>query len=339
MSAIPATSERSCAPQRRSASRGWSRGASVQTPFIPRSFGRRWARFFALRSRSRSPASSRRPHGAPGRRSSDWQPARTRSSDRHRPIGWLWSSGTNGMAWGPGKASATAWQASSCPDPPSPSTPPWPGRSHSMNGAAASPPSCPPGPWERFSAGPVKTVVGGKKVKTTLRKSRVLYSRHSRRGDPGSATRKGDPAAHGNLRTLLEIVFPHRFDQRLSGVSTAASNAIIDLGVFKRQDPKERFSKSARKYEPGAFFDGRRAFFRAANVSELGNKLDALAQRFSTSVGDAADERALDAARVTFLGRSGEVTLLRRSIGQLPADERPTAGKTINDVVERLEAQ
>ncbi|HEY5257621.1 MAG TPA: phenylalanine--tRNA ligase subunit alpha [Candidatus Baltobacteraceae bacterium] len=73
-------------------------------------------------------------------------------------------------------------------------------------------------------------------------------------------------------------------------------------------------------------------------MSELGNKLDDLAQRFSTSVGDAADERALDAARVAFLGRSGEITLLRRSIGQLPADERPTAGKTINDVVERLEA-
>ncbi|HVS46891.1 MAG TPA: phenylalanine--tRNA ligase subunit alpha [Verrucomicrobiae bacterium] len=73
-------------------------------------------------------------------------------------------------------------------------------------------------------------------------------------------------------------------------------------------------------------------------MSELGTKLDELSKRFSTSVAQAADDRALDAVRVAFLGRNGEITLLRRSIGQLPADERPTAGKTINDVVERLEA-
>ena len=74
-------------------------------------------------------------------------------------------------------------------------------------------------------------------------------------------------------------------------------------------------------------------------MSELGNKLDDLSRRFSADVSQAADDRALDAVRVAFLGRSGEITLLRRGIGQLPANERPGAGKTINDVVERLEAQ
>ena len=38
-----------------------------------------------------------------------------------------------------------------------------------------------------------------------------------------------------------------------------------------------------------------------------------------------------------FLGRSGEVTAIRRGIGALPAEERPTAGKVINAAVERME--
>jgi phenylalanyl-tRNA synthetase alpha chain len=74
-------------------------------------------------------------------------------------------------------------------------------------------------------------------------------------------------------------------------------------------------------------------------MSELAAKLADLQSRFAAAVADAADERALDAVRVDYLGRSGAVTLLRRGIGQLPADERPGAGKEINDVVEQLEAQ
>ncbi|MDQ2992606.1 MAG: phenylalanine--tRNA ligase subunit alpha [Candidatus Eremiobacteraeota bacterium] len=74
-------------------------------------------------------------------------------------------------------------------------------------------------------------------------------------------------------------------------------------------------------------------------MSEIAAKLADLQSRFAAAVADAKDERALDAVRVDFLGRSGVVTLLRRGIGQLPADERPNAGKEINDVVEQLEAQ
>ncbi len=40
-----------------------------------------------------------------------------------------------------------------------------------------------------------------------------------------------------------------------------------------------------------------------------------------------------------FLGRSGEITNVRRAIGTLPPAERPGAGKTINDAVARFEAQ
>jgi len=69
-------------------------------------------------------------------------------------------------------------------------------------------------------------------------------------------------------------------------------------------------------------------------MSELASQLTDLRARFDAALADAAE---LDAVRIAFLGRSGEVTALRRSIGQLPAGERPTAGKVINEAVEAME--
>src|SRR5580698_4106839 len=74
-------------------------------------------------------------------------------------------------------------------------------------------------------------------------------------------------------------------------------------------------------------------------MSDLATQLDELQQRFAAAIALAPDERALDAARVAYLGRSGEVTNVRRTIGALQPDERPAAGKTINDAVEKMEAQ
>jgi len=74
-------------------------------------------------------------------------------------------------------------------------------------------------------------------------------------------------------------------------------------------------------------------------MSDLATQLDELQQRFAAAIAQAPDARALDAARVAYLGRSGEVTGVRRTIGALPPDERPAAGKTINDAVEKMEAQ
>ncbi|HET9028869.1 MAG TPA: phenylalanine--tRNA ligase subunit alpha [Candidatus Aquilonibacter sp.] len=73
-------------------------------------------------------------------------------------------------------------------------------------------------------------------------------------------------------------------------------------------------------------------------MSELDGKLQDLERGFAAAAEAANDERELDAVRVAYLGRSGEVTTLRRSIGQLPAAERPEAGKVINAAVERMEA-
>jgi phenylalanyl-tRNA synthetase alpha chain len=74
-------------------------------------------------------------------------------------------------------------------------------------------------------------------------------------------------------------------------------------------------------------------------VSELGNKLEELERQFAAEVSSAADERVLEEVRIRYLGRSGKVTVLRRSVGQLPPSERPTAGKVINDAVAVMETQ
>ena len=70
----------------------------------------------------------------------------------------------------------------------------------------------------------------------------------------------------------------------------------------------------------------------------LTDQLNELRARFDAALSAAADERALEDVRVSFLGRSGEITALRRGIGQLPAAERPNAGKIINEAVESMEA-
>jgi phenylalanyl-tRNA synthetase alpha chain len=74
-------------------------------------------------------------------------------------------------------------------------------------------------------------------------------------------------------------------------------------------------------------------------MSSLEDNLAALTARFDEAVAQAPDARALDEVRVAFLGRSGEVTGVRRGIGALPPAERPNAGKVINAAVEALEAK
>ncbi|MBV9233279.1 MAG: phenylalanine--tRNA ligase subunit alpha [Candidatus Eremiobacteraeota bacterium] len=63
-----------------------------------------------------------------------------------------------------------------------------------------------------------------------------------------------------------------------------------------------------------------------------------LQERFAAAAAAVTGERELEALRVHYLGRNGEVTQLRRTIGTLPPDERREAGKAINDVVADMEA-
>jgi phenylalanyl-tRNA synthetase alpha chain len=76
-----------------------------------------------------------------------------------------------------------------------------------------------------------------------------------------------------------------------------------------------------------------------SGMDSLDSTLAALAARFDDALAGAADAHALDEARVAFLGRSGEVTAVRRAIGTLPPADRPNAGKVINAAVEAMEAK
>jgi phenylalanyl-tRNA synthetase alpha chain len=73
-------------------------------------------------------------------------------------------------------------------------------------------------------------------------------------------------------------------------------------------------------------------------MTELDGTLAALAEKLTAALADVNDERGLEEVRIAFLGRSGEVTAIRRGIGQLPPAERPTAGKVINEAVQRMES-
>ncbi len=74
-------------------------------------------------------------------------------------------------------------------------------------------------------------------------------------------------------------------------------------------------------------------------MTELAQILEALQQRFAAAAEAASSEQDLDGVRIAYLGRNGEVTQVRRSIGTLPAAERPGAGKAINDVVASMEGR
>ena len=73
-------------------------------------------------------------------------------------------------------------------------------------------------------------------------------------------------------------------------------------------------------------------------MSELQQRLDDLQARFDEALASAQDAAAIDRVRVAFLGRSGEVTQQRRAIGSLAAQERPTAGRVINEAVAKMES-
>ncbi|MGC1381229.1 MAG: phenylalanine--tRNA ligase subunit alpha [Candidatus Baltobacteraceae bacterium] len=74
-------------------------------------------------------------------------------------------------------------------------------------------------------------------------------------------------------------------------------------------------------------------------MTELATTLQELQQRFAAAADAASSELELDGVRIAYLGRNGEVTKVRRSIGALPAPERPDAGKAINDAVAAMESR
>mgnify|MGYP000047042267 FL=1 len=56
------------------------------------------------------------------------------------------------------------------------------------------------------------------------------------------------------------------------------------------------------------------------------------------AITDSGDENSLEQLRVQYLGKKGSLTALLKSLGQLPAGERPAAGENINLVKRQIQA-
>ena len=64
--------------------------------------------------------------------------------------------------------------------------------------------------------------------------------------------------------------------------------------------------------------------------------LSELVKQAATEISGAADLAALDAVRVRYLGKKGELTARLKGLSDLPAEERPSAGQEINRAKQSL---
>jgi len=62
-----------------------------------------------------------------------------------------------------------------------------------------------------------------------------------------------------------------------------------------------------------------------------------LIQSAGSEIDSAADLNALDAVRVSYLGKKGALTVRLKELSQLPADERPAAGQEINRAKQEIQ--
>jgi phenylalanyl-tRNA synthetase alpha chain len=94
---------------------------------------------------------------------------------------------------------------------------------------------------------------------------------------------------------------------------------------------------NARPNRPGVHIS--RDLHGANVIATLDEQLTELGVRLRDALAAISSDGELEAVRVRFLGRSGEITTVRRSIGSLPPAERPEAGKTINEAAAAFEAE
>jgi len=73
-------------------------------------------------------------------------------------------------------------------------------------------------------------------------------------------------------------------------------------------------------------------------LQDLRGDLERLRERALAGVAGAADLAELEDLEVAYLGKKGELTVVLRGIGQLPADDRPRVGAIVNDVRAAIEA-
>jgi phenylalanyl-tRNA synthetase alpha chain len=68
-------------------------------------------------------------------------------------------------------------------------------------------------------------------------------------------------------------------------------------------------------------------------------QLEAIRERALAALADGADERQIEGVRVRVLGRSGELTEIMRRMREVPAEERPLIGQTVNRIKTELETR
>lgn len=67
--------------------------------------------------------------------------------------------------------------------------------------------------------------------------------------------------------------------------------------------------------------------------------LDALVAQALAAVQQATDVNALEQIRVQYLGKKGELTQVMKTLGNLPADERPKVGALVNEAKEQVQSR
>ena len=72
---------------------------------------------------------------------------------------------------------------------------------------------------------------------------------------------------------------------------------------------------------------------------DMQEQLSRIQEEALAQLSQITDKAGLDALRLKLMGKKGELTLLRRSMGQIPAEDRPKAGQMINEVVTALSAK
>jgi len=70
-------------------------------------------------------------------------------------------------------------------------------------------------------------------------------------------------------------------------------------------------------------------------MQDLSNLIEAAASKIDAAV----DLAELDAIRVTYLGKKGELTIRAKNVSQLPVAERPAAGQAVNHAKQELQAR
>ncbi|WP_150302261.1 phenylalanine--tRNA ligase subunit alpha [Pseudomonas profundi] len=66
--------------------------------------------------------------------------------------------------------------------------------------------------------------------------------------------------------------------------------------------------------------------------------LDALVSQALEAVQQAADVNTLEQIRVQYLGKKGELTQVMKTLGNIPAEERPKVGAMVNEAKERVQS-